>query len=640
MINTKPQILLVDDEPRFIDSLQGILSHFDYQCQKAYNGTEAISLLQSGNFDLALLDVDLPDMSGCEIAKRIRDDFAGITVIMLTGLNTVEVAVEAMKQGAYDFLSKPLDHDLLLRTLEKAHQHNCLERNLQSSEERFKILSEAAWEGIAIHSEGLIFEANQQFLQMFQYTEQDLTTGIPLASLLSPSTSEKAKRIILNGSEGSCTAFAISKGGLMLPIEARSRTIDYLDEKRHVCIIRDISERVRAEEEKLALQKKLASASKLNALGLMAGSIAHDLNNILSGIVSYPDLLLLQMDESNQYYHQIQKIQEAGKRAAAVVSDLVAITRGRQQPKEIASINDIILGYLNSLEHSERLAEFESILIETKLRKDIENVCCSPQHIHKLLLNLIGNAMEASHAGSAITISTESCLFSHPLQTTKENGKSTEHVKIVIADTGPGIPQDSIEKIFDPFYSTKVKGKSGSGLGLSIVWNIVQDHSGWIEVKENNPGAKFEIYLPATKDESCPLPIPETEPQHGTGESILIIDDQSEQNEILETSLTRLGYKTHSVTSGEEGIEFLRRNSVDLLLLDMLMGEGLNGRQTLERIKKFSPKQKTIVISGYANRDEIDKTRELGVSIFLEKPVTIARLSSSIRDSLKDSQPA
>jgi PAS domain S-box-containing protein len=640
MINSKPQILLVDDEPRFIDSLQGILTHFDYQCQKAYNGTEAISLLQTGKFDLALLDVDLPDMSGCEIAQRIRDDFSGITVIMLTGLNTVEVAVEAMKQGAYDFLSKPIDHDLLLRTLEKAHQHNCLEKDLQSSEQRFKILSEAAWEGIAIHSDGVIFEANQQFLQMFQYSEEDLATGIPLVKLLDPATPEETKTMILSGQEGSCTATGVSKNGCTIPIETKSRTINYLDEKRYVCTIRDISERVKAEEEKLALQKKLASASKLNALGLMAGSIAHDLNNILSGIVSYPDLLLLQMDESNKYYQQIQKIQESGKRAAAVVSDLVAITRGRQQPKEISNINEIILSYLNSIEHSERLAEFDSILVETRLRKDINNVCCSPQHIHKLLLNLIGNAMEASHSGSAITVSTEASLFSHPLQSISEGDTLTEHVKIVIADRGSGIPQESIEKIFDPFYSTKVEGKSGSGLGLSIVWNIVQDHNGWIEVKDNNPGAIFEIYLPATYEDSCPIPSPEAEPQHGSGESILIIDDQAEQNEILETSLSRLGYKTHSVTSGEEGIAYLRDNSVDLLLLDMLMGDGLNGRQTLEIIKQFTPNQRAIVISGYANREEIDRTRELGVSIFLEKPVTIARLCSSIQDSLRDSQPA
>jgi PAS domain S-box-containing protein len=639
-MSAKPNILLVDDEPRFIDSLHGILSHFEYDCMKAYNGTEAIALLQSNNFDLALLDVDLPDMSGCDIAQLIKNEYDTTTVIMLTGLNTVETAVEAMKQGAYDFLSKPLDHELLLKTLEKAHQHNRLERDLQVSEQRFQILSDAAWEGIVIHSDGQIVEANEQFLEIFQFSPEDLVGGLSLAGIISPSSTNEARDRILRGVNGSCTAYAMRKDATEIPIEVKSRSINYLNKTRHVCVIRDISERIKAEEDKLALQKKLSSASKLNALGLMAGSIAHDLNNILSGIVSYPDLLLLQMDESDKYYQQILKIQESGKRAAAVVSDLVAITRGRQQPKTVENINDIVMGYLDSLEHCERLAGFNNVSIQTKLHKKIHNTCCSPSHLHKLLLNLIGNSMEALGENGCIAVSTENCLFSHPLQAGEDSQSEAEHVKITIADNGPGISEDDAERIFDPFYTTKDKGKSGSGLGLSIVWNIIQEHEGWIEVKDNKPGAVFEIYLPATDAESCPIPQTKNDLQRGNGETILIIDDQAEQNEILETSLTKLGYKTFSVTSGEEGLDFLKDQTADLLLLDMIMGDGLNGRETLEIIRRNNLEQKVIIISGYANKEEIERTRELNVSFFLEKPITISKLCNSIRQSLADSLPA
>jgi len=639
-MNAKPNILLVDDEPRFIDSLHGILNHFEYDCKKAYNGTEAIDLLQSNSFDLALLDVDLPDMSGCDIAQLIKNEYGDTTVIMLTGVNTVETAVQAMKHGAYDFLSKPLDHDLLLKTLEKAHQHNRLERDLQVSEQRFQILSDAAWEGIVIHSDGQIIEANEQFLKILQFSSEDLVEGLSLAQIISPSTPDKIKVQVLKGVNRSCTAYAMRKDGIEIPIEVKSRSISYRNKNRHVCVIRDISERIKAEEDKLALQKKLSSASKLNALGLMAGSIAHDLNNILSGIVSYPDLLLMQMEESDKYYQQILKIQESGKRAAAVVSDLVAITRGSQQPKTVENINDIVMGYLNSLEHIERLAGFPNVAVRTKLQKNLHNTCCSPQHMYKLLLNLIGNSMEAVGENGCIAVTTENCLFSHPLQTNGTSDSISDHIKITVADNGPGISDQDIEKIFDPFYTTKVKGKSGSGLGLSIVWNIIQEHQGWIEVKDNNPGAIFEIFLPATNDESCPSPEPRNDLEKGQGETILIIDDQEEQNEILETSLTKLGYKTYSVTSGEKGIEFLKTSSVDLLLLDMLMGDGLNGRETLEIIQKDNPNQKAIVVSGYANREELEKTKKLGVSIFLEKPITISKLCSSIRESLAENLPA
>jgi CheY-like chemotaxis protein len=178
-------------------------------------------------------------------------------------------------------------------------------------------------------------------------------------------------------------------------------------------------------------------------------------------------------------------------------------------------------------------------------------------------------------------------------------------------------------------------GKSGTGLGLSIVWNIVQDHNGWIEIKDNNPGAVFEIYLPATHDLVCPvLDIPTTDSLRGNGQTILLIDDQLEQNEIIGKALENMGYVTHSVTSGEEGIAFLKSQPVDLVLLDMMMGDGLNGRETFEKMLQINPKQKAIVISGYARSEEILKAKDLGVSEFIEKPVTITKIGLAVRHSL------
>ncbi|SDP58945.1 hybrid sensor histidine kinase/response regulator [Desulforhopalus singaporensis] len=634
-MNAKPNILLVDDEPRFIDSLHTILNHFDYQCSKAYSGSEALDMLSEQDFDLALLDVDLPDISGCDIARQIKESNIATTTIMLTGMNTVEIAVQAMKDGAYDFLNKPLNHELLLKTLEKAHQHNRLKKDLVVSEQRFQTLAEAAWEGIVIHAGGKIIEANEQFLSLFQYGADDIERGLTLSDIVDTAPADTSATSILQGEYGSFTVNARKKDGTALVIEIKSRTMTYHNRPRAVCAIRDISERIRAEEEKLALQKKLAATSKLNALGLMAGSIAHDLNNILAGIVSYPDLLLMQMDETSRFYPQIKKIQEAGQRAAAVVSDLVAITRGSQRPQDVHNLNDIVLEYLNSIEHGERLARYPDISVQTRLQKNIHNVYCSPANIHKLLLNLIGNGIEAVGKEGCITITTGNCLFVHPELANEGRNHGLEHVRLTIADNGPGISEKDADRIFDPFYTTKIMGKSGSGLGLSIVWNIVQQHGGWIELKNNRPGAVFEIYLPATND---PLKLePAGKDQkfiRGAGEHILIIDDQQDQNETLEASLKSLGYNTHSVTSGERGIEYLKEHRADLILLDMMMGEGLTGRQALEIIRKTIPEQRVIIISGYAKPGEIEKTRKLGVSFILEKPITIPRLSRFINEAL------
>lgn len=635
-MSPKPKILLVDDEPRFIDSLENILQFYDYNCTKALTGSEAIALLKTHSFDLALLDVELPDMSGCDIARFIKASCTRTAAIMLTGVRTVETAVEAMKLGAYDFLSKPLNHEMLLKTLGKALQHSRLERDLQNSEQKFQILSEAAWEGIAIHEKGKIIEANKQFLEMFGYTHGDLAQGLYLDTLLNPASQVWIGGRREHNTDGTCTATGKRKDGTELPVEAKSRSIIYQNKPLRVWVVRDLTERTRAEKENLDLQKKLAEANKLNALGLMAGSVAHDLNNILTGIVSYPDLLLLQMDKSDKHYEQIRKIQAAGKRAAAVVSDLVAITRGRTQQKTVENINDLVLNYLNSLEHNERLVNFPNVVVQTSLRRDVSNVCCSPQHIHKLLLNLVGNALEAVGESGMVHVSTENCRFSHPLHSqSAEDGE--EYIKLTVADDGPGIQSDDIDHIFDPFYSTKVMGKSGTGLGLSVVWNIVQDHDGWVEVKDNGPGAVFEVYLPATEDAVCVAGLRATKVVgQGKGEKILIIDDQAEQNEILEKALTDMGYAAYSVTSGEDAIHFLKSQPVDLLLLDMIMGNGINGRETLEIILKDYPDQKAIVVSGYAKREEIEKTRSLGVSHFMEKPVTLSKISTAIQQSLAE----
>ncbi|MGB3223684.1 MAG: response regulator [Desulforhopalus sp.] len=631
----KSNILLVDDEPRFIDSLHSILQHFNYICTKATTGTEAIEYLKTNQFDLALLDVELPDICGCSIVEFIKTSNIPTAAVMLTGINTVETAVKAMKTGAYDFLRKPINHEILLSTINKALQHNTLKNQLQVSENRFETLSEAAWEGIVIHEDLRIIEANDQFLKMFNYTRAELLQGLFLQEIFAPASLEMAKQFLNQQLNGNSEVIGMRKDGTEFYAEIKARPIQYLKKPRQVCVIRDISEQVRAMEDKLILQKKLAKANKFSALGLMAGSVAHDLNNILSGIVSYPDLLLLQMQESDKYYQPIKKIQAAGKRAAAVVSDLVTIARGNASIKTVENINDIILNHLSSIEHLERLANFPQAVIQTQLHKNLHNTCCSEQHLHKILLNLIGNALEVLADQGKIHISTENCMFLHPMVVNEPEEQATDYIKLTVSDNGPGIKKEHIDSIFDPFYTTKVMGKSGTGLGLSIVWNIVQDHNGWVEIKDNKPGAIFEIYLPVSHDAVCPVQdIPTARSLRGNGETILIIDDQNEQNEIIGKALQEMGYVTYSVTSGEAGIAFLESELVDLVLLDMMMGDGLNGRETYEKMLGIHPRQKAIVISGYAKSEEIAKAKMLGVSQFIEKPVTISEIGMAIKRSL------
>lgn len=626
-------ILLVDDEVRFTEMLQPILEHAGYLCERAATGVEAMRRLKGGSFDLVLLDVELPDISGCDVARFIADTCPQTIAIMLTGGGTIQEAVQAMKLGAYDFLSKPLTHEVLLQTLEKALEHRRLKRELRNSENRFRVLAEGAWEGIVIHQDGKIVEANNPFRQMFGFGLEESLEGFATECLLSSEFGGVLPVFPDENAEGACAVTMLRRDGSEMPVEAKARAIVYRNQSMQVWVLRDMTRRLQAEQEKLELQRKLAAAEKLNALGLMAGSVAHDLNNILTGVVSYPDLLLRQMDADNPFYPQIEKIRDAGKRAAAVVADLMAITRGRNQPKSIHNPNELVSNYLQSLEHTERLTHFPGAEIETLLNPEVANISCSPQHMYKLLLNLVGNALEAIGAGGMVRVLTENCPFRHPLQDSSATGGNS-FVKLTVEDDGPGIRTEDLEHIFDPFYSTKVMGKSGTGLGLSVVWNIVQDHGGWIDVHNRNPGARFDVYLPASEEGVSPAPVIGALAKSVKGERILVVDDRVEQNEIFEAALTKLGYTTHSVTSGEAAIAFLRQNSVDLLLIDMLMGKGLNGRETLEIVLKEKPDQKVIVVSGYARKEEFEKTRALGVEVFLEKPVTLAEMNRAVRGIL------
>lgn len=630
------RILLVDDEARFLHSLYEILKHYGYECEKALDGHQAINLLKNTSFDVALVDVGLPDLSGLDIVTYINRSCRHTTAIMLTGLNTVETAVKAMKEGAYDFLNKPVKHDLLLRTLDKALKHNRLQRELEASNIRFQTLAEAAWEGIAIHEDGRLVEANAQFFRMFGFVKEEFESTGFLEMIMTGDDFEHIKRSnLLNTNQKSFDFTGVRKDRALFPIQAKSHKMDYFGKPMHVLIMRDISERIRHEEEKLAFQQKLARSSRLNALGMMAGAVAHDLNNILTAIVSYPELLLKQMNESDVYYHDIKKIQDAGKRASAVVEDLVSIARGGVKKMITANLNGIILDHLDSIEHNERLKRFPGVVLETDLQPGLGSIKCSPQHLSKLILNLIGNGFEAVQRDGVIRIATQNWLLSQKISNEHMTLKPGRYVKFTVADTGPGIASKDLEKIFNPFFTTKKRDKSGTGLGLTIVWNIVREHGGWIEAKNTSPGAIFEIYLPVTDNVAAEQAQPILkEPGLGHGEMILLVDDEQEQCRIMEQMLDILGYKTHVVTSGEEGVAYLQNQPVDLVLLDMFMGDGLNGLETYEKILQRYPEQKAIIVSGFLDSKEVSKAKALGISVFLEKPTTLPVIGQAIKQTL------
>ena len=263
----------------------------------------------------------------------------------------------------------------------------------------------------------------------------------------------------------------------------------------------DITERVQAEEEKKELEAKLQRAEKMEAMGLMAGGVAHDLNNILSGIVSYPELLLVDLPEDSPLRNPIKTIQESGMRAADVVEDLLTIARGVTTSKEVLNLNAMIEEYMDSAEQ-QKLEKIKPLsTYRTELDSELLNITCSASHVKKILMNLTVNASEAIEGTGTVTISTMNRYLDEPLKG-YEDVRAGEYVLLSILDDGSGISPQDLDKIFEPFYTKKVMGRSGTGLGLAVVWNSMQDHKGYINVKTSEKGTVFELYFPTTREAS------------------------------------------------------------------------------------------------------------------------------------------
>ena len=406
--------------------------------------------------------------------------------------------------------------------------------------------------------------------------------------------------------------------------------------KKVLGVIQDVTEQKKAEKEREDLQSQLRRAQKMEAIGTLAGGVAHDLNNILGGLVSYPELLLVQIPKDSHLRKPILTIQKSGEKAAAVVQDLLTLARRGVVVTEVVNLNNVISEYLKSPGHEKLKSYHLGVHLEIHLEKDRLNILGSSTHLYKTVMNLVSNAAEAMPDGGKIAISTENRYIDRPISG-YDDVKEGDYLVLTISDTGTGIPPEDIEKIFEPFYTKKKMGRSGTGLGMAVVWGTVKDHNGYIDVQSTEgEGTTFTLYFPVTRKE---LPEDKSrlaiESYSGTGESILIVDDVEEQRQIASGMLQELGYSVVSVSSGEEAVEYLRTNKVDLLLLDMIMDPGMDGLDTYKKILKLHPGQKAIIASGFSETSRVEKVQSLGAGAYIRKPLLLEKIGLAVKEELE-----
>ncbi len=402
-----------------------------------------------------------------------------------------------------------------------------------------------------------------------------------------------------------------------------------------LCIGTDITELKRSGQEKRDLEARLQRAQKMEAIGTLAGGVAHDLNNILSGIVSYPELLLMDIPQESPLRKPILTIQKAGERAAAIVQDLLTLARRGVITTKVVNLNTTISEYLKSPEFENLKIYHPNVHVKTDFDTNLLNILGSPIHLTKTVMNLVTNAVEAIPDLGEIIISTENRYIDESLNG-YDKVKQGDYVTLSVRDTGIGIPAEDVERIFEPFYTKKVMGKSGTGLGMAVVWGTVKDHKGYIDVKSSEgKGTQFTLYFPVIRQElATDQSMVSMNDVMGNGESILVVDDVEAQREIASEILMKLGYSVLSVSSGEEAVDYMKNHSADLLVLDMIMEPGIDGLDTYKKILEIHPNQKAIITSGYSETDRVREAQRLGATSYVKKPYLLDKIGQVVRDEL------
>ena len=417
------------------------------------------------------------------------------------------------------------------------------------------------------------------------------------------------------------------KDGTLFPVELYLSYFEYQGQSYYFAFFTDISK-----QEKM--ESQLHRSLKMEAVGMMAGGVAHDLNNILSGIVSYPELLLIQLPPDSELRKPLELIKDSGMRAAAMVADMLTVARGAAAIREPENLNTIIESYFDSPEYKKLSSYHVEVVCERELALDLFNIHCSAVHIRKCIMNLVANAMESFDDKGIIKVSTCNIYIDKPVAK-KQYMEKGEYVKLVITDTGKGITEDDLNHIFEPFYTKKTMGRSGTGLGLTVVWNSVQDHDGVITVESDTKGTSFSLYFPATRNNLLEqIENMNLEEIAGNNEHILIVDDVPLQLDIASQMLKALGYRVATANSGEEAIQYLRESRVDLMLLDMIMEPGIDGRETFVQAIEIQPDLKAIVVSGFSETDEVRKTQALGAGVLIRKPYSMIQIGKAVQQAL------
>jgi PAS domain S-box-containing protein len=384
--------------------------------------------------------------------------------------------------------------------------------------------------------------------------------------------------------------------------------------------VHDITETKRLQELELR-------AERLETAGTIAGQVAHDFNNLLAPLMAYPEIIRDELPQNHPTLKYLDRIEKAALAIAEINQDLLAMGRRGHYNQKVLNLNTVVQHVLTELDPYPK-----TLVCKTDLSDDLMDIWGGGAQLHRVISNLLHNAKDAMQDIGQITVRTEN-YYVDDVSVVYGLVPKGEYVKLTISDTGCGIHNDIVQKIFDPFFSSKTTDKKrGSGLGLSVVDAVIKDHNGYVDLNTKvGEGTSFYIYFPVTRvsmdsqdaDETC-----------GGNETILVVDDDDVQREVSSQLLSKLGYEVSTVESGEKAIELLQEKPHDLVILDMIMPGGIDGTETYQQFLKINPHQKAIIVSGFSESDRVKEAQESGAGAFVKKPLTKTAVAVAVRTEL------
>ena len=620
----------------------------DVHCHCVSSREELHTALMDKDWEVVLCDYRVPEMDFKETLCLFQKERPDVPLILISGSIGEEKAVELLKLGAWDFVLKDglarlwpaIERGMKDAAARRARQMT--EKALAASEQRYRTLFEGATEGIlaADGETGAFLYANPASCRILGYEKEELLRMhvpdiLPKESLAGWMNTFE---IHVRGENTRAAAVPfLRKDGTGGSMDINTAPVEMDGRRCVVGFFTDVTEQMRLEAKNKALEAQLLQAQKLEAVGKLAGGVAHDYNNMLAIILGYGELALSNVDCADPLHYQIEQILSAAERSRDITRQLLAFARRDMICPKILDLNDTLEGMSKML----RRLVGEDIQLTWLPGGGLWTVMMDPSQLDQILANLCVNARDAIPDTGRIIIETKNVVLDDAYCAAHAGCEPGEYVMLSTTDDGCGMGRDILDKIFEPFFTTKGPGK-GTGLGLSTVYGIVNRNEGYIDVSsEPGKGTTFTIYLPRhasagsheKKEHATKIP-------KGRGETVLVVEDEADILELLVSILQGLGYAVIAAGSPGEALALAEEfgDKIHLLITDVIMPE-MNGKDLADRIQTFSPNIKRLFMSGYTADVVADRVALQEDAQFIQKPFSLSTLAIKLREAMKTFPP-